>query len=159
MAVFASTRRDVADVPHSVADVWDVLVDPAAVARLTPLVSSIEVDSRERWIWRLQGVPLPGRRLDLTMTERMTFAPQRRIDFTHDPLGGSSRAGAHGHYLLEPVQDGTRLTIELTVSVQLPLPGLARPAVEPAMQQVLHQMGQRFAAGLGKELARAGEDR
>lgn len=153
MAIFTSTRRDVADVPHDATLVWDLLVDPGAVARLTPLVSSIEVDDRGRWVWSLQRVPVPGRRLDLTMTEEMTFTPRSRIEFTHGPLGNGIRAGARGHYALEPDGAGTRLAIELTVSARLPLPGLARPAVEVAMQQVLGQMGNRFATNMQRELS------
>ena len=46
MATFSRTRRDTAVVSHPVDAVWDVLVDPAAVARLTPLVASIDVDDQ-----------------------------------------------------------------------------------------------------------------
>ena len=156
MTVFVRTRADTADVPHPVEAVWDLLVDPAAIARLTPLVASIDVDDQGRWIWCLQRVPVPGRRLDLTMTEEMTFTPMTRIEFTHAALDGGARAGADGYYALEPLGDAaTRLTIELTVSAQLPLPGLARPAVHTVMQQVLNQMGNRFAANMLRELGGA----
>lgn len=155
MANFSRTRRDTADVPHPVDAVWGLLVDPGAVARLTPLVASIDVDDQGRWVWCLSRVPVPGRRLDLTMTEEMTFTPQTRIEFTHPPLEPGVRAGADGHYLLEPIAGGTRLSIELTVTAQLPLPGVARPAVEAAMHQVLNQMGQRFATNMLRELRRS----
>ena len=159
MALFSSTRRDVAEVPHPVEAVWEILVDPDAVARLTPLVASIDVDDQGRWVWCLQRVPLPGHRFDLVMTEEMEFTPQRRIDFSHGPLGHGSRAGARGHYLLEPLDGATRLSIELTVTAQLPLPGLARGAVEPAMHRVLTQMGNRFAANMLRELSQRQRDR
>jgi carbon monoxide dehydrogenase subunit G len=152
VATFARTRRDTADVPHPVDAVWDLLVDPDAIARLTPLVAAIVVDDQGRWVWSLQRVPVPGRRLDVTMTEEMTFTPQSRIEFSHAPLEDGVRAGADGFYALEPVDDGTRLTIELTVTARLPLPSLARPAVEATMQQVLNQMGNRFAANMLREL-------
>ena len=155
MAVFSRTRRDVAEVPHPVADVWGLLVDPDSVARLTPLVASIDVDDAGRWVWCLQRVPVPGRRLDVTMTEEMTFTPKSRIEFTHGPLGQGVKAGADGHYELEPLgDDATRLGIELTVTARLPLPGVARRAVEGAMQQVLTQMGNRFAHNMLRELGR-----
>ena len=53
MATFSRTRRDVAEVPHPVDAVWGLLVDPDAVARLTPLVVSIDVDGDGRWVWCL----------------------------------------------------------------------------------------------------------
>lgn len=152
MATFTRTRKDTADVPHPVEAVWGLLVDPDAIARLTPLVSRIVVDGQGRWVWSLQRVPVPGRLLDLSMTQEMTFTPQRRIEFTHTPLEDGVRAGADGFYGLEPIDDGTRLTIEITVTARLPLPGLARPAVEATMQQVLTQMGNRFAANMLREL-------
>ena len=154
MGEFSRTRRDTAEVPHAVGAVWDVLADPAAVARLTPLVSSIDVDDQQRWVWSLRGVPVPGRRLDLTMTEEMTFRPLTRIEFTHPPFSRAVEAGAEGHYALEPVASGTRLTIELTVTARLPLPALAAPAVHTVMHQVLDRMGDRFAANLLAELDR-----
>ena len=86
------------------------------------------------------------------MTEQMTFTPESRIEFVHEPLGDGVKAGATGHYELEPRGDATRLGIELTVTAQLPVPGLARRAVEAAMQQVLTQMGNRFAQNMLREL-------
>ncbi len=153
---FARTRRDTAEVPHPVEAVWEVLIDPDSVARLTPLVSTIEVDDAGRWIWCLQGVPAPGRHLDLTMTQEMTFRPPELIEFTHPPLDRALAAGAEGSYTLEPVDVGTRLSIELTVTARLPLPGLAAPAVHTVMQQVLDRMGSRFATNLTTELERRG---
>ena len=154
MGVFSRTRHDTAEVPHPVGAVWGVLTDPAAVARLTPLVSSIDVDDQQRWVWHLRGVPVPGRRLDLTMTQEMTFRPQSRIEFTHPPFSRAVEAGADGHYALEPVAAGTRLTIELTITARLPLPSLTAPAVHTVMHQVLDRMGDRFAANLLAELDR-----
>jgi carbon monoxide dehydrogenase subunit G len=151
VATFSSSRSDTADVPHPVEAVWDVLVDPDAIARMTPMVSRIMADG-DQWTWCLQGVPLPGRALDLSMVETMKFTPQTRIDFTHGPLERHLQAGAEGHYGLEPIEAGTRLTIDLTISARLPIPGVARPAVTTAMAQVLRQMGTRFAANMLREL-------
>ncbi|MGZ5399244.1 MAG: hypothetical protein ACXWDL_10715, partial [Nocardioides sp.] len=78
--------------------------------------------------------------------------PQTRIEFSHAPLEDHARAGADGFYGLEPIDEGTRLSIELTITARLPLPGLARPAVQAAMHQVLNQMGNRFAANMLREL-------
>ncbi|WP_432476811.1 SRPBCC family protein [Nocardioides sp. GXQ0305] len=156
MATFSGRRHDVAEVPHPVEAVWELLVDPDQIARMTPLVHSIEVDEQERWVWHLHKVPLLGRGVDLTMTQEMDFTPTSRIDFRHPPLGPRSRAGAEGHYLLAPVHGATRLEIDLTVRVQLPVPGVTRAAVQPAIHGVLVQMGHRFATNLLAELRRRG---
>ena len=154
MATFSGRRHDVAEVPYPVEAVWELLVDSAEVARMTPLVHSIEVDDQGRWVWHLRKVPLLGRGIDLTMTEEMDFTPTSRIEFRHGPLGGGSRAGAEGHYALESVAGRTRLEIDLTVRAQLPVPGVTRAAVQPAMHGVLAQMGHRFAANMLAELRR-----
>lgn len=151
MATFSRSRRDTADVAHDVDAVWELLSEPATVARLTPLVARIEADG-DTWVWHLQGVPLAGKVVDLTMTEQMTFEPRTRIGFTHEPLTSGIVAGAEGHYVLEPDGEGTRLTIDLTVSARLPLPAVARPAVHTAMSQVLRHMGGRFASNMLREL-------
>ena len=41
MATFTGRRHDVAEIPHPVEAVWELLVDPQQVARMTPLVHSI----------------------------------------------------------------------------------------------------------------------
>jgi carbon monoxide dehydrogenase subunit G len=86
------------------------------------------------------------------MTQEMTFRRPELIEFTHPPLDRVLAAGAEGSYTLEPVDQGTRLSIDLTVTARLPLPGLAAPAVHTVMQQVLDRMGSRFATNLTTEL-------
>jgi hypothetical protein len=83
----------------------------------------------------------------------MKFQAPRRIDFTHaPPPGRTERAGAEGVYLLEEVPAGTRLRISLTVSVDLPLAGAARPAVQAVMSSVMARTGERFSANLLRHL-------
>ncbi len=85
-------------------------------------------------------------------TERMTFAEPERIVFTHEPPSGSrERAGAEGRYDLVEVADdpgSTHLTIDLQITVDLPLPRASGPAVRTVMKQVVARMGDRFADNL-----------
>jgi hypothetical protein len=83
-----------------------------------------------------------------SFTERMSFDEPRRIGFTHDPQSGPEKAGVEGTYLLEEVDGGTRLSIDIDICVDLPLPGLSRGAVERAMRGVIGLMGRRFASNL-----------
>lgn len=150
MTWFEARRESHAVVPAERAAVWGVLTDPSALARLTPLVESIEADG-ELWHWKLSGLSVLGKDLAPSFTERMSLSPQERIDFTHDPQG-KEKAGSEGTYELSDADGGTSLRIDLTVKVDLPLPGLSRGAVRATMNGVIAQMGNGFADNLAKEL-------
>lgn len=151
MTTFSSSTTAEAIVPVERERVWDVLVDPALVARLTPFVSSITEDD-EHWIWTLSGLTVLGKGFSATFTERMTLEEGKRIEFTHDPpAGAKERAGVHGWYALGDhtgPQGGTVLEISLEICVDLPLPRLSGGAVRSTMKAVTSQMGDRFAKNL-----------
>src|SRR6478752_3454544 len=72
-----------------------------------------------------------------------------RIDFTHDPAPGADEsAGVVGWYALSPRPAGTHLETSMEITVDLPFPGLLRPAVTTAMKGVVALMGQRFSHNL-----------
>ena len=132
--------------------VWDVLVDPATVARLMPVVRSITDDGQGHWRWRLAGLDVAGRSFELAFTVAMAFDDRVRIDFTPAPPSGSTeRAAVTGWYLLEDPPDGgegVKLSTSLDIAVDLPLPRLARGAVEASMQRVIDGMGASFSKNL-----------
>jgi carbon monoxide dehydrogenase subunit G len=151
MATFSATKISEATVAHPRALVWEVLTDPPTVARLTPMVRSI-TQSGDRWRWQLVRIPVLGQSFELAFTEQMSYDPQTRITFTHAP-DGHERAGTDGRYDLRDTDDAsTHLRIELKVSVDLPFPGLTRPAVQASMHGVLAAMGSGFAHSIEKEL-------
>jgi hypothetical protein len=117
---------------------------------MTPMVHSIRATG-ERWAWRLVSVPVLDRFVDLSFTEAMTFDSRSRIGFRHDPAG-AERAGVDGWYELADSDGGTHLSIDVVVHVELPFPGLARFAVQGAMQAVLAAMGAGFARAVEREL-------
>ncbi|WP_205473086.1 SRPBCC family protein [Nocardioides sp. SYSU D00038] len=140
-----SAHTSASDVVRADRDaVWAVLTDPAQVASMTPFVTRI-TPRGEHWIWEMGGLEVLGRKVSPTFTERMTLTPQSRIDFTHDPPEGRERAGVEGIYELEDADDGTLLTIDLTICVDLPLPRAAGPAVRATMKGVMGTIGDRFA--------------
>jgi carbon monoxide dehydrogenase subunit G len=152
MTVFSASKRSTAVVPHPRPAVWDVLSNAGLVARLTPMVRSIE-DKGETWLWKLAPIEVLGKSIGLSFTERMEFTHQERIVYTHAPKG-DERAGVEGTYDLADSGAGTRLSIELGVHVDLPFPKLAKPAVQASMQAVIAAMGVGFARNLERELAR-----
>lgn len=155
MTTFSATKESEALVEFPRDLVWEVLTDASAVARLTPMVRSITATSdgdAELWHWQLAKIPVMGRSFELGFTEAMTFDPTTRITFRHSPRG-NELAGTDGRYdLADAGQGGTDLRIELTVTVDLPFPRLARPAIEATMQGVLTAMGAGFARSIDKEL-------
>lgn len=155
MAVFSATTTAEALVPHERSRIWDVLVDPALVARMTPFVKRIEPRG-ELWIWSMTGLEVLGIGFAPTFTERMTLKDQERIEFHHDPpTGTKERAGVTGWYDLRAVDGGsTRLETSLEICISLPLPRVAGPAVRTAMKGVMATMGDRFAKNLLDHLAR-----
>lgn len=156
MATFSATKVSEATVAHPRDLVWDVLTDPEAIARLTPMVASITA-ADDLWHWQLVKIPVLGQSFELGFTEVMTQDPKERITFRHAPAArqqgeGTERAGTDGQYDLSDAGKGeTHLRIELTVTVDLPFPRLAKPAVQTTMQGVLAAMGSGFGRSIEKE--------
>ena len=152
MTTFSANKTSQATVDFPRDLVWGVLTDPDTVARLTPMVESISSEA-DRWRWQLTRIPVLGRTFELAFTEAMTYDEPSRITFQHTP-DGDERAGTDGRYDLGELNGGraTDLRIDLTVTVDLPFPGLARPAVQAAMHGVLTAMGAGFARSIDKEL-------
>ncbi|WP_374457824.1 SRPBCC family protein [Nocardioides sp.] len=154
MATFRAGDRSTAVLRSPRSEVWAALTDADLIARITPYVTSIEVDG-DRWTWRMGTIPVLGASVAPRFTEVMTFAPEDRIDFTHDPTRPDEMTAVEGVYLLADHQRGTEVSIELDISCHLPLPGLARPAVERVMAGVVKHMGTVFSRNLLKHLGEA----
>ena len=148
MATFSTANRSTATVTADVDAVWDVLTDPDQIARLTPFLHSVKEEG-EHWVWQLTKVPVLGASFSFTFRERMDFDEPHRIDFTHDPAPGADEsAGVVGWYKLAPRPAGTHLETSMKITVDLPFPGVVRPAVTTAMKGVVALMGQRFSHNL-----------
>ena len=148
MATFTSANRSTATITADVDAVWDVLTDPLLIARLTPFLQSVEEEGTH-WVWQMTKVPVLGKSFSFTFRERMDFDEPHRIDFTHDPAPGADEAaGVTGWYALAPRPAGTHLETSMQITVDLPFPGLVRPAVVTAMKGVIALMGQRCAHNL-----------
>lgn len=153
MASFTTSNRSAATVTAGVDEVWAVLTDPDLLARFTPFLHTVRPEGTDHWVWEMTKVPVLGRSYSFTFRERMTFDEPRRIDFVHDPAPGAREtAGVEGWYALEPRGGNTRLETALTITVELPFPGVLRPAVGAAMKGVVALMGQRFSAHLLQHL-------
>lgn len=153
VTAFRSRNRSVATVPVAAQTMWDVLNRPDLLAEFTPLVDRIAAQG-DVWSWTLAGISGLGIEVAPTFTERMRFTPISRIDFTHEPPPGSSeRAGVNGTYLISKIDERTsKLAIDLSLSVELPLPGLSRRLVEGIMATTMGRTGDAFARNLYRHL-------
>ncbi|WP_151083936.1 SRPBCC family protein [Nocardioides cynanchi] len=154
MTAFTVRNRSSATVDAKPAEVWAALTDPDLLPRLTPYLREIEAEG-DRWVWHLSKVPVLGIAIAPSFTELMSFEKPTQITFTHDPERAGERAGVDGTYRLRPSGSGTDLAIDLSITVELPFPGLARPAVQTAMRGVVAAMGSRFSANLLRHLGRS----
>ena len=134
--------------------VWAALTDPDLLPRLTPYLRRIDADG-DRWTWHLVRIPVLGSMISPSFTEVMTFDEPSRIDFVHDSDRRDEKAGVEGRYTLKETPSGTDVSIELAITVDLPFPGLARPAVHAAMRAVVATMGARFSHNLVRHVQRA----
>lgn len=153
MAQFSARTISASTVPVASEQIWDILTDPGALADLTPLVRSIEA-SGTKWLWKLNGIEALGMKVEAAFTESMEFIDGRQIVFAHDPPGGHKElAAVDGIYDVIPAGlDATDLKVDLTLSVELPLPRLARSAVEKVILSTMRVTGRQFATNLYERL-------
>ena len=153
MTLFSSRNISLSTVPVRPEKIWPLITDPESLASMTPLVRSITA-SGDHWRWTLNGIEGLGLKIEAVFTERMEFTDQRQIVFSHDPPANAhERAAVEGIYDLTPVgDDATELQVDLTLSVDLPLPSLSRMAVERVMHGTMRVTGQRFASNLYERL-------
>ena len=152
MRSFSATTESEAVVAAPAADIWAVLTDPVLLPELTPLLTRIDADG-DIWTWHMMQIKALGVGISPKFTERMLFDDGHRIDYSHAPAEGvHERTGAHGWYQLDEVEQGTQLSISLTLSVELPLPRTAGPAVRRVMKTTITRTGERFSSNLLKHL-------
>ncbi|MDH4076209.1 MAG: hypothetical protein OEW29_09760, partial [Acidimicrobiia bacterium] len=131
MTWFTARNISISTVPVRPDAIWRIITDPPTLAALTPMVRSIEA-SGSTWQWALTSIEALGLKVEAVFTERMEFVDQQQITFTHDPpVGSRERAGVEGVYTLSSTDaNATDLRVDLTLSIDLPLPGLSRHAVQ-----------------------------
>jgi len=155
MATFRARDRSSAVLRSPRSEVWAALTDADLIARITPFVTSIDVGG-DRWTWRMGTIPVLGTAVAPTFTEVMDLHPEDRIVFTHDPARPDEMTAVTGTYdLVDHPGGGTDVSIDLQIACNLPLPGLARPAVERVMAGVVKHMGTVFSRNLLKHLGEA----
>ncbi len=146
---FEARNISAAEVPAPIEAIWEVLRSPETLAELTPLLDDIAV-SGDHWCWQMGGFSALGVEIAPSFTERMDFVDLESIRFSHEPPAGSDeRAGADGFYELTRLQrDRTKLDIDITLHVGLPLPRVSRRAVERIMSSTMIRTGNVFATRL-----------
>lgn len=148
MATFSARNISASTVPVTADRIWAQICDPASLTALTPLVRSIVVEG-DLWRWQLMGIEALGVSVAPTFTERMEFIEQRLIRFNHETARGErERAGADGTYELTQRGEETELKVDISLTIELPLPRLSAGAVERVMKASMQRTGKRFAVNL-----------
>lgn len=149
MARFSVRNASSSTVPVGAHELWEIITDPNQLAALTPLIDSIEADGMI-WVWKLHPIEALGLKVEAEFTELMRLTELERIEFEHSPpKGHNERVGAAGIYEFTP--DGptsTALAVDLTLSVDLPVPRLAARSIEGVMRASMQATGRRFARNL-----------
>ena len=151
MTRFTASNQSAATLKSSRKDVWVALTDAELLPELTPYLNRIDVEG-DRWTWHVAKVPILGKSIGSTFTEVMTFEEPRRIGFKHDPEQSEEHSAVEGEYILEEAGQGTRVSIDIGVTVDLPFSRVIRRAVEGGMSAVMALMGRRFASNLLRHL-------
>lgn len=153
MTRFTASKQSAATVKASREQVWEALTDPELLPRLTPYLQRIEVaDGGSTWTWHVTRVPVLGRSIGSTFVERMEFEEPTRIGYGPHPDHPDQQTLVRGEYHLESRGSGTRVSIDIEVSVDLPFPRVARPAVERGIATVMAGMGVAFSRNLLRHL-------
>ncbi len=160
MARFSTSTESTAIVAATPEQIWTALADPDQLASMTPFLARVRPQGVDHWVWEMNQIPVLGNSFSFTFTERMSFDEPRRIEFSHDPSAGvgDEKAGVEGWYHLTPRAEGTLLATSMEISVDLPFPKLASPAITTAMKAVIAVMGQRFAHNLLEYLDEPGSE-
>lgn len=151
MTRFTASNSSDATLKSSRKEVWSALTDPELLPKLTPYLHRIDVDG-DRWTWNVARVPVLGKSIGTTFTEVMDFEEPTRIRYTHDDSRTDENSAVEGEYRLEEVGSGCRVSIDISVTVDMPFPRATRRAVEVAMAAVMAAMGRRFAHNLLRHL-------
>jgi hypothetical protein len=153
---FTATTASETVVAARRSEIWAVLIQPELLVELTPLLRRIEVGvdgSADLWRWHMIKIGALGASVRPVFTERMRFDEGRRIGYTHQPPPGvTEHQGADGYYELSDVPGGTRLSMGLTLQLDLPLSRLARPAVSRVVESTIQRTTERFTAHLIRHL-------
>ena len=148
---FHARNRSIATLPATQDQVWDILVDPDLLVRFTPHLKRIDVDG-DQWTWHLTRLPVLSAAIEPSFTEVMEFDEPHRIAFRHDETRTEEHAGVDGEYVIRPASDGAEVSIDIGIWADLPLPRLARPAVERVMSTIVAGMGYRFGHQVRRHL-------
>lgn len=125
---------------------WQVLCDPDRVAELTPLVAVV-TEEGDRWRWRLTGIKALGIQAAPVFTTVMDIG-RLHMRFTPAP-DTAERASAAGTLLVRPEEeDRAFIAIDLTATVDVPLPSQLDSPVRRVMFRAMRAGGERFAHNL-----------
>lgn len=146
MAVDAEVHRS-ATLPAERGRVWEELADVSQLDRLMPDVETYE-EVDHGWRWELEPRRVMGYRIQPRFTVTYQVSPTDRLGFEHVSGERGDTADSHGSFSLRDVADGTEVTVELAVRLDVEVPSVFRAAVREILREEIREMADGFLDNL-----------
>lgn len=133
--------------------VWALVSDVPTLARLLPRVGSVEELGDGRWRWTMEPVRGAGYDVRPVFTTRVELIPRSRVELHHDDAPAEADPGASttsGHVTLAADDGGTRVSLQLQLSLVLDVPRLLAPVVRGLLRNNLEQLVEGFLTELDR---------
>ena len=130
------------------AEAWEMLLDVPRWGMLFPHVDTIEPMGEGQYLWRMEPLGPPGRKVRVVYACRYD-ADEATRTLTWTPVEGVGNAAFAGACAIEP--DGDAATVghlQLDATLQIPVPGFLSAIVHPAVDLEMTRLTAIFAERL-----------
>lgn len=103
---------------------------PRSVAHFPDMDSLTQQDGL--YVWKMKKVGVGPLSFQTYYAAQYTFEPESR-SVRWQSVAGRGNTEVSGRWLIEPVDTGTRFTLDVTFAIDIPLPALLRSSAEKVM--------------------------
>ncbi len=135
------------EVKASVADVFEVLADVPTSASFFPKVDKLVDLGRGAYRWEMAKIGIAQLNLQ-TIYASKYVANKARGTVTWTPVKGEGNALVSGSWKITDLKKSTRIVLQLTGNLTLPLPGLMKLVVSPVVEAEFEKMIEQYIANL-----------
>lgn len=136
----AATYADVADVARS-------------IPRDFPGLASFTPEGKDTFRWTFRKLEYAGQTVQLKLVTRFDFSPPEHVHLAPVSAPDTTAGKFQGEWRFEKAGSGTRLVFDVTLEVELPLPGLMKAIAQPLAQKEMSNFFDRYLANVAKALS------